>query len=45
MPEEKIEKGVTIVGKQAKGVVIIDKKSKTPEPQVEITQGEGDRDE
>jgi hypothetical protein len=37
-------KGVTIVGRQGKGVVIIDKASQTAEPQIEITQGEGDRE-
>jgi hypothetical protein len=35
-------KGVNIVGRQGKGVVIIDKNSTTSEPKVEITQGEGD---
>jgi hypothetical protein len=45
MSEQKEEKGVEIVGNQKKGVVIIDKNSKTPDPPVEITQAEGDRAE
>jgi hypothetical protein len=43
MPTEKDE-GVQIVGKQKKGVVIIDKNTKTEPPKVELSQGEGDRD-
>jgi hypothetical protein len=43
MPEKE-EKGVEIVGKQVKGVEIIDSHSKLEKPPVEITKQEGDRD-
>jgi hypothetical protein len=37
-------KGTAIVGNQVKGTVIVDRNTKTPDPPVEITHGEGDRE-
>jgi len=39
------EKGITIVGRNEKGTKVLDKDAKTPSPPVEVSIGEGDRDE